>query len=115
MPVTRRAIGQKHFFCPESFASASWLIYETRCKSKGIQGGLVYCAFSRHYAYKIAKVLNELYRLGRLGALARWKFVCSSSPCTREHSIYDLRFAQDLLSPDDSKFLSASIVGGQDA
>lgn len=113
MPVTRRAIGQNHFFCSAAFVGDSWLIYETRCKSKGIQGGFVYRAPSRHYAYKIARVLNELYRLGRFGALARWKFVCSSSPCTREHSIYDLRLAQDLLSPDDSKFLSASIVGGQ--
>lgn len=113
MSVIHRAIGQKHFFCTEFLDS--WLIYETRCKSKGIDGGFVYKAFSRYYAYKIARVLNELYRLNRSGALARWKFVCSSSPCTREQTIADLHFAEDLLSPDDSKYLSASIVGGQDA
>lgn len=108
-----RAVGQKHFYCNASFASSSWLIWESRCKAKGIKGGCVYCAPSRHYAYKIAKVFNELYRLGLLGAFARWKFVCSSSPCTPEHANIDFRFAQDLLSPDGSKFLSASIVGGQ--
>lgn len=108
-----RVPGQRHFYCSASFASDTWLINECRCKSKGIEGGCVYCAPSRYYAYKIAKVLNDLYRLDRLGALARWKFVCSSSPCTPEHANMDFRFALDLLSPDDSKFLSASIVGGQ--
>lgn len=110
-----RVIGQKHFYCRESFASSNWIVFESRCKSKGIDGGVVYCAYSRYYAYKIARVLNDLYRTNRLGALARWKFVCSSSPCTREQSLFDWRLALDLLSPDDSKFLSASIVGGCDA
>lgn len=110
-----RVIGRKHFYCRASFTSANWLIFESRCKSKGIEGGLVYCACSRHYAYKIARVLNDLYRLNRLGVLARWKFVSSSSPCTPEYANNDWRFALDLLSPDDFRFLSASIVGGQDA
>lgn len=109
-----RVVGQKHFYCTPAFLpDKSYLIYECRNKSKGIDGGFVYKTVSRHYAYKIAKVLNELYRLGRLGALARWKFVCSYSPCTRSQNIMDLHFARRFLSPDDSEFLSASIIGGQ--
>lgn len=115
MPITHRSIGQNHFFCTSAPIGSNWLIYETRCKAKGIKGGFVYRAPSRHYAYKIAKVLNELYHLGRLGALARWKFVCSSSPCVPEHANMDFRFACDLLSLDDSKVICHPILsnGGQ--
>lgn len=103
-----------HFYCTSCLFGSDWLIYERRCKAKGIEGGFVYSARSRYHAYQLRNVLEKMYRLGAYDKLKRWCFVFGGKhPFT--HNIYldALAFARQLLAefaPDDFKVISAPIV-----
>ena len=52
-----------HFYCSEVRFGDGWIIYECRCKSRGIAGNWLYKVSSRHYAYKLAGLLNKIYSI----------------------------------------------------
>lgn len=58
-----RVPNQRHFYCSSALDSDDWIIWESRCKAKNIDGHWLYRVSSRHYAYKLAHLLNDIYRL----------------------------------------------------
>ena len=58
-----RVPGQQHFYCSAAYIGDGWIIYESRCKARDIAGDWLYRVPSRHYAYKLARLLNKIYSI----------------------------------------------------
>lgn len=59
-----RVPNQRHFYCSAVDNSLTdWIVWESRCIAKNIDGHWLFRVSSRHYAYKLAHLLNEIYRL----------------------------------------------------
>lgn len=55
---------QGHFYCSVALnSSTEWIIWESRCNAKSIDGSWLYRVPSRYYAYRLRKLLNDIYRL----------------------------------------------------
>lgn len=57
-----RVPNQGHFYCSSALVDNDWIIWESRCKARNIDGSWFYRVSSRHYAYKLAHLLNDIYR-----------------------------------------------------
>lgn len=102
---------QGHFYCSAAPFGSAWIVYERRNKKANIDGHFVYRCSSRHYAYKLSKVLNSLYSLGALVPLQRFREFVRDD----KNYDFDLMYARGLLdavvgSRDDSRVLSAPIL-----
>lgn len=84
---------QHHFYCSAAAIGSAWFIFERRNKKACIDGSFSYRCDSRHYAYKLAKVLNSLYSLGALVPLQRFREFVSDD----KNYEFDLMYARGLL------------------